>query len=84
MSDPYHGEDFCLTHGAEHMRSRMGDPIPWCEACEQDQERAKTIEPTPAMIDAALDAWFKSPPSETDQGLERSMRAALIAALSRS
>jgi hypothetical protein len=37
-------------------------------------------EPTPAQIDAALNAWFKSPPSETDQGLERSMKAALVAA----
>ena len=35
------------------------------------------------MVDAALTAWFASPPSETDQGLERSMRAALEAALSR-
>jgi hypothetical protein len=32
-------------------------------------------------VDAALKAWFASPPSETDQGLERSMRAALEAAL---
>lgn len=38
------------------------------------------VEPTPAMVDAALNAWFKSPPSETDQGLERSMKAALTAA----
>lgn len=33
------------------------------------------------MVDHALKAWFASPPSETDQGLERSMRAALKAAL---
>lgn len=37
---------------------------------------------TDAMVDMALSAWFASPPSETDQGLERSMRAALVAALS--
>lgn len=36
---------------------------------------------TDGMIDRALNAWFASPPSETDQGLERSMRAALEAAL---
>lgn len=36
---------------------------------------------TDEMVDAALNAWFASPPSETDQGLERSMRAALEAAL---
>ncbi len=35
---------------------------------------------TDTMIDKALNAWFASPPSETDQGLERSMRAALQAA----
>jgi hypothetical protein len=33
------------------------------------------------VVDAALNAWFASPPSETDQGLERSMRAAIGAAL---
>lgn len=36
---------------------------------------------TDEMVDKALDAWFASPPSETDQGLARSMRAALEAAL---
>ena len=36
---------------------------------------------TPEMIDKALNAWFASPPSESDQGLARSMRAALEAAL---
>lgn len=34
------------------------------------------------MVDAALKAWFASPPSETDVGLERSMRSAIDAALS--
>lgn len=28
-------DDFCLIHGYEYMRSRMGDPIPYCQACEQ-------------------------------------------------
>lgn len=31
----YCGEDFCLTHGTLAMRSRMGDPIPFCQACEE-------------------------------------------------
>lgn len=75
-------DDFCIEHGYEFMKSQMGNPIPYCAACEQERERPKIIEPTPAMVDAALDAWFKSPPSETDQGLERSMRAALTAAYS--
>ncbi len=34
---PYHGEDFCLIHGREHMRSTMGNPIPWCQACEDER-----------------------------------------------
>jgi hypothetical protein len=36
---------------------------------------------TDKMVDLALNAWFANPPSETDQGLERSMRAALEAGL---
>ncbi len=40
----------------------------------------KDYTPTDAEVEAALEAWFASPPSETDQGLARSMRAALIAA----
>lgn len=34
-SFPYSGEDFCIIHGREHMRSTMGNPIPWCEVCEE-------------------------------------------------
>jgi len=36
---------------------------------------------TDEMVDRALNAWFASPPSESDRGLEYSMRAALEAAL---
>lgn len=50
-----------------------------CEPCSYP-ECGCWKSPTPEMIDAALNAWFKSPPSETDQGLERSMKAALMAA----
>jgi hypothetical protein len=35
---------------------------------------------TPKMIDAAIDAWFRTPP-ETDRALELCMKAALEAAL---
>lgn len=51
-------------------------------------KKYKVIEaPTPltvtdAMVDAALTAWFASPPSETDMGLARSMRAAIKASMS--
>jgi hypothetical protein len=41
-SYPYHGGDFCLIHGCEHMRSTMGNPIPWCEACEEERESHST------------------------------------------
>lgn len=37
-SFPYHGEDFCLIHGREHMRFQMGNPIPWCAACEEERD----------------------------------------------
>ena len=47
-------------------------------------ERWQPLEVTEEMVDAALNAWFASPPSETDQGLERSMRAALEAAFPRA
>jgi hypothetical protein len=30
--------DFCLTHGYEHMKTQFGNPIPYCKAC--DDERA--------------------------------------------
>lgn len=35
-------DDFCITHGYDHMRSQMGNPIPYCRACEE--ENVKTIE----------------------------------------
>jgi hypothetical protein len=31
---PCRTDDFCVEHGYEHMRSRLGDPIPYCQACE--------------------------------------------------
>ena len=33
----YCGEDFCLVHGRDHMRSYMGNPIPFCAECETDK-----------------------------------------------
>src|ERR1043166_2443351 len=42
-STPYHGEDFCLIHGREHMRSTMGNPVPWCEACENTRAGAEPL-----------------------------------------
>jgi hypothetical protein len=35
--------DFCLIHGREHMRSTMGNPIAWCEACENDRKRRRIV-----------------------------------------
>lgn len=37
-SFPYDGEDYCVLHGRDHMRYAMGNPIPWCQACEDDWE----------------------------------------------
>lgn len=75
-------DDFCPTHGYEHMKFQFNNPVPYCAACDErrESEGLSAQDPTAEQIDAALNAWFKSPPSETDQGLERSMKAALIAA----
>lgn len=39
MSD----EDFCLTHGAEHMRKKFGEPVARCGMCEDRAELIQTI-----------------------------------------
>jgi hypothetical protein len=46
MNDPmrYEGDDFCITHGYEHMVRAMGNPVPWCEACEEERIRCLTDE----------------------------------------
>lgn len=31
-------DDFCLIHGYEHMKSQWGNPIPYCEACEESRK----------------------------------------------
>lgn len=30
-------DDFCLIHGYEHMKTQFGNPIPYCEACENER-----------------------------------------------
>ena len=30
-------DDFCIVHGYEHMKSQFGNPIPYCEACENER-----------------------------------------------
>jgi hypothetical protein len=37
---PCHTDDFCIIHGSEFMRSEMGNPIPFCQACD-DEAAAK-------------------------------------------
>lgn len=37
-------DDFCIIHGYDHMRSQMGNPIPYCEACERKREMKVTKE----------------------------------------
>lgn len=36
----YQGDDFCVTHGRDHMRYDMGNPIPWCQECEDERDAA--------------------------------------------
>lgn len=31
-------DDFCITHGYDYMTSKPGNPIPYCEACEENLE----------------------------------------------
>jgi hypothetical protein len=40
---PCRSDDFCMEHGYDHMRSRLGEPICFCQMCE-----------LAAMVD---DAW---------------------------
>lgn len=44
---PCRSDDFCIEHGYEHMRSRLGDPICFCQACEDESE--KTAQPVLAL-----------------------------------
>jgi hypothetical protein len=32
-------DDFCIIHGYEHMKSQMGNPIPFCQACEDSMTK---------------------------------------------
>jgi hypothetical protein len=106
-------DDFCLTHGYEHMKRQFGNPIPYCQACQAERTIVRCDqcdngiesdwefcawcgcslrEPAPCpdagpqmtftdeQVDAALKAWFAGPQTETNMGLERSMRAAMTAA----
>lgn len=31
-------DDFCLEHGYEFMKSDFGNPIPYCERCDQERQ----------------------------------------------
>lgn len=34
-------DDFCLVHGRDHMRTRPGDSISFCQACEGERPTAR-------------------------------------------
>lgn len=44
-------EDFCIIHGREHMQRHVGNPILFCQACEDDREieesKRDSPQPTP-------------------------------------
>lgn len=67
MSYPYNGEDFCLIHGREHMRSQMGNPIPFCQACEDERE---LVLPSLEYL-ARLNVKIKQAEIETLEKIER-------------
>jgi hypothetical protein len=35
---PCRTDDFCTIHGVEWMVTKMGNPVPFCEACEGEEE----------------------------------------------
>lgn len=70
-----HGQIDDLKTNLRHWRDECGKLH-----ARSDKAASVASDVTDAMVDRALDAWFASPPSETDQGLARSMRAALEAA----
>jgi hypothetical protein len=40
-------DDFCIEHGYEFMKSRFGDPIAYCAACEDIATAAPRTSPMP-------------------------------------
>lgn len=36
-------EAFCVEHGYDHMRTRHGDPIPFCQECELQDMRVQDV-----------------------------------------
>lgn len=40
-------DDFCVEHGYEFMKSVMGNPVPYCTACDDEQGRMKTMAKEP-------------------------------------
>lgn len=48
-------DDFCLTHGYEHMKSQWGNPIPYCEACENERSLISSAEKQAAACHCGKD-----------------------------
>lgn len=48
-------DDFCLIHGYEHMKTQFGNPIPYCEACENDRGLISTTEKQAAACHCGKD-----------------------------
>lgn len=64
MSYPYEGEDFCITHGREHMRSQMGNPIPFCELCETDRQNTEREADISTLWQELIDKDDRTSPAE--------------------
>lgn len=45
-------DDFCLIHGYEHMRFQFGNPIPYCNACEDEKDMTMGITYGDHLIDS--------------------------------
>lgn len=46
---PCRTDDFCLIHGSERMVSELGNPIPFCEACEAERGDSAVVADSPEL-----------------------------------
>jgi hypothetical protein len=48
-------DDFCLIHGYEHMKTQFGNPIAYCEACENERDLISSAEKQAAACHCGKD-----------------------------
>lgn len=48
-------DDFCLIHGYEHMKTQFGNPIAYCEACDNERSLISSAEKQAAVCHCGKD-----------------------------